>query len=83
MSSIRVLHLVVAVWSACAALAAAEKPRVLVTSDGEIDDEQPTFAPNLFPVFKPPYPFSMDKVEDVKRLVTDPSSGAGNRPKKS
>lgn len=41
--------------------------------------DQPTFAPNSFPVFKPSYPFSLDKTDDVKRLVTDPSRGAGNR----
>jgi pectate lyase len=31
-----------------------------------------------YPVFTPPYSFTMDKVEDVKRLVTDPVYGAGN-----
>ena len=38
----------------------------------------PSFAPNSFPVFKPPYKFTMDKVDDVERLVTDPTHGAGN-----
>jgi pectate lyase len=40
---------------------------------------QPTYIPNRYPVFKPPYSFNMDKVEDVKRLVADPTYGAGNR----
>jgi pectate lyase len=39
----------------------------------------PTFAPNKFPVFELPYPFTKDKVENVKSFVTDPVSGAGNR----
>ncbi|MBN2037369.1 MAG: T9SS type A sorting domain-containing protein [Chitinispirillaceae bacterium] len=36
---------------------------------------QPTYAPNKFPVFTPPYSFSMDKVEDVMGIVR---AGAGN-----
>jgi pectate lyase len=40
---------------------------------------QPTYIPNKYPVFTLPYSFTMDKVEDVKRLVTDPTHGAGNR----
>jgi pectate lyase len=40
---------------------------------------QPTYIPNKYPVFTPPYSFTVDKVEDVKRLVTDPTHGAGNR----
>jgi len=40
---------------------------------------QPTYIPNKFPVFTPPYAFTMDAVKDVKRLITDPVYGAGNR----
>jgi len=57
------------------------------TSNGEIgwsnlkfvNCSQPTFMPNKFPVFDPPYSFTMDTVDDVKSLVTDPNYGAGNR----
>lgn len=40
---------------------------------------EPTYIANKFPVFTPPYSFEADKAEDVKRLVTDPVHGAGNR----
>jgi len=36
---------------------------------------QPTYAPNSFPVFDPPYSFTLDDVDDVKTLV---QAGAGN-----
>ena len=36
---------------------------------------QPTFVQNSFPVFSPPYTYSMDPVESVKDIVMD---GAGN-----
>ncbi|MCE5185944.1 MAG: hypothetical protein LLF76_07445 [Planctomycetaceae bacterium] len=39
---------------------------------------QPTFVPNTFPVFTPPYAYSMDPVNNVKGLLTDPLYGAGN-----
>jgi len=39
---------------------------------------QPTYIPNKYPVFTPSYSFTMDEVEDVKRIVTDPVYGAGN-----
>lgn len=39
---------------------------------------QPIYITNKYPVFVPPYAFTMDKVEDVKRLVTDAVYGAGN-----
>jgi pectate lyase len=39
---------------------------------------QPTDVPNQFPVFDPPYAFTLDKVDDVKGLVTDRTYGAGN-----
>lgn len=35
----------------------------------------PTFAPNAFPVFTPPYAYTMDPVDEVKAIVT---AGAGN-----
>lgn len=38
---------------------------------------QPTFMPNTFPVFTPPYAFTPDPVDDVKTLVVH---GAGNVP---
>lgn len=40
--------------------------------------KQPTDVPNKFPVFDPPYDFTLDKVDDVKSLVTDKTYGAGN-----
>jgi pectate lyase len=40
---------------------------------------QPTYAPNKWPVFTPSYTFVMDKVDDIKGLVTDRVYGAGNR----
>jgi pectate lyase len=53
------------------------------TSNGElgwsglkfVNCSQPTFMPNTFPVFTPPYPYSMDPVDNVKALVM---AGAGN-----
>lgn len=36
---------------------------------------QPTFAANAFPVFTPPYEYTMDPVDEVKAIV---ASGAGN-----
>jgi pectate lyase len=39
----------------------------------------PTYAPNKWPVFTPSYGFVMDKVDDVKSIVTDRTYGAGNR----
>jgi hypothetical protein len=36
---------------------------------------QPTFMPNAFPVFEPPYDFTLDPVDDVKAIV---EAGAGN-----
>ncbi len=36
---------------------------------------QPTFTPNTFPVFAPPYVYTMDPVDEVKAIVT---AGAGN-----
>jgi len=53
------------------------------TSNGEIGwadlkfdaCSQPTFMPNAFPVFDPPYEYSLDPVADVKALV---EAGAGN-----
>jgi pectate lyase len=39
----------------------------------------PTYAPNKWPVFTPSYSFVMDKVDDIKGLVTDRTYGAGNR----
>jgi pectate lyase len=39
----------------------------------------PTYAPNKWPVFTPSYNFVMDKVDDIKGLVTDRTYGAGNR----
>jgi len=39
---------------------------------------QPTFMPNTFPVFTPPYAYTMDPVDNVKDLTTDPIYGAGN-----
>ena len=58
-----------------------------LTSGGEIgwnnlvfdSCTKPTYIPNAYPVFTPPYSLTMDKVEDVKSLVTDPTYGAGNR----
>ena len=55
------------------------------TSNGEfgwanlqfINATQPTFMPNSFPVFTPPYAFTLDPVGNVKSIVT---AGAGNRP---
>lgn len=38
----------------------------------------PTYAPNNFPVFTPPYTFTLDPVDDVKSLVTHTTCGAGN-----
>jgi len=58
------------------------------TSNGEIGwaglkfvgCSQPTFMPNVYStIFTPPYPFTLDNVNDVKGLVTDPVYGAGNR----
>lgn len=40
---------------------------------------QPTFMPNTFPVFTPPYAYTMDNVNNVRALLTDPVYGAGNR----
>ncbi len=42
-----------------------------------INATQPTFMPNTFPVFTPPYAFTLDPVGNVKSIVT---AGAGNRP---
>ena len=42
-----------------------------------INATQPTFMPNSFPVFTPPYAFTPDPVGNVKSIVT---AGAGNRP---
>lgn len=36
---------------------------------------QPAFMPNSYPVFEPPYAFSLDSVKNVRALVT---AGAGN-----
>jgi pectate lyase len=55
-----------------------------MASDGQIgwsglrfdNTATPTFAPNSFPVFTPPYTFSLDPVDDVRALV---QAGAGNR----
>jgi len=38
---------------------------------------EPTFAPNAFPAFEPPYKYTMDPVDKVKAIVT---GGAGNAP---
>lgn len=55
-----------------------------MSNDGQIGWEgllftngasQPSYAPNSFPVFDPPYSFTMDDVEDVEALV---KAGAGN-----
>ncbi|MBN1306309.1 MAG: T9SS type A sorting domain-containing protein [Chitinispirillaceae bacterium] len=55
-----------------------------VSTDGQIGWEglkftngasQPSYAPNSFPVFTPPYSYAMDPVDDVKALV---QAGAGN-----
>ncbi len=43
-----------------------------------IDCEQPDYAPNSWPVFEPPYDYSMHELDEVKRVVTDPATGAGN-----
>jgi pectate lyase len=43
-----------------------------------VDADVPDYAPNKWPVFEVPYKFTMDKVDDVNRLVTDPVNGAGN-----
>jgi len=40
-----------------------------------VNTSTPLFAPNLFPVFKLPYSYSMDPVDQVKDMVT---AGAGN-----
>lgn len=53
------------------------------SADGEIgwaglkfvDSSRPSFMPNAFPVFEPPYPFSVDPVDEVEALVR---AGAGN-----
>ncbi len=42
-----------------------------------INASQPTFMANTFPVFTPPYAFTLDPVGSVKSIVT---AGAGNRP---
>ncbi len=58
------------------------------TSNGEIGwaglkfvgCSQPTFMPNVYStIFTPPYPYTLNPVNDVKGLVTDPIYGAGNR----
>jgi pectate lyase len=55
-----------------------------MSNDGQIGWEgllftngasQPSYAPNSFPVFDPPYSFTVDEVDDVEALV---KSGAGN-----
>jgi len=43
-----------------------------------VDCEAPGYAPNSWPVFEPPYEYSMHRLDEVKKLVTDPESGAGN-----
>lgn len=40
---------------------------------------QPAYISNSYPVFTPPYSFTLDDINDVKSLVTDPIYGAGNR----
>lgn len=44
-----------------------------------IDCEQPTYAPNKWPVFSPPYDAQMDDVGQVVAAVTDDAYGAGNK----
>ncbi|TWT30212.1 Pectate trisaccharide-lyase precursor [Posidoniimonas corsicana] len=42
--------------------------------------QQPTYAPNRWPVFETPYDYQPDELADVKTLVTDERHGAGNKP---
>lgn len=44
-----------------------------------VGSSTPTYAPNRWPVFTPPYSFRLDPVGSVKSLVIDPIYGAGNR----
>lgn len=38
----------------------------------------PTYAPNSWPVFTPPYPFALEPLASLKAVVTNPTNGAGN-----
>lgn len=38
----------------------------------------PSYAPNSFPVFTPPYTYALDLASDVKDLTIHPTCGAGN-----